>query len=289
MKYFSSKTEINEIKFFFEKEKKPFVIRSAHKSSIDLGYLKKYFGKEVVTSLNPSSNREDILLSKLIKSLDKGLKYRLRANTKIGNKIVTHLDTKIIDSIKNKKKNPFDYLLSYGKSSRQHTLFLSSKDCTFAKHSHVTSGLIMNLFGKKKWFISKSRESFWTIKYKNISFPNPLYITDKNIKIEEEVELEPGDILYMPAYWFHYTFSEDISISYNYFFTESISYYLKKSFLMLMFQAFTNPFYSLIRGLQQEPEKHIFHKQDFINRCNKIKNKIKRVEALQYFKESDYS
>ena len=39
---------------------------------------------------------------------------------------------------------------------------------------------------------------------------------------EIALRLEPGDLLYMPAYWFHYTYSYDINISYSHFFTEPI-------------------------------------------------------------------
>ena len=60
-----------------------------------------------------------------------------------------YIDTSFIKSIKNQKKHLFDYLLSYGKTSRQKTLFMSTKDCTFTKHSHIISGLILHLDGKK--------------------------------------------------------------------------------------------------------------------------------------------
>ena len=73
--------------------------------------------------------------------------------------------------------------------------------------------------------------------------PNPLYVTDKRPDEEISFNLNPGDLLYMPAYWFHYTISHDTNISYSYFFTEPIKYYLTKTFIMFIYQAITNPIF----------------------------------------------
>ena len=286
---FNSTTDIREIKYYFDNTKKPFVIKNVINNKIDLQYLDKYFGDQNVTFLNNHSEKEDLQLTEFINKINSGAKYRLRANTKIGNQIVDHIDTRYIEQIKNKKKRFLDYLLSFGKTSRQHTLFLSTKDCVFAKHAHITSGLIIQLHESKKWYLSKTRDDFWKVKYKRVIFPTPLYISDKKIKNENVVTLDPGDIIYIPAYWFHYTTSDNTNISYSHFFTEPISYYLKNTFLMLMYQAITNSIYSFFLAIKLEPEENIFHKHDLIYRCNKIRNKEKRLEALEYFKNNDYS
>ena len=286
---FNSTTDIREIKYYFDNTKKPFVIKNVINNKIDLKYLDKYFGDQNVTFLNNHSEKEDLQLTDFINKINAGAKYRLRANTKIGNQIVDHIDTGYIEQIKNKKKRFLDYLLSFGKTSRQHTLFLSTKDCVFAKHAHITSGLIIQLHESKKWYLSKTRDDFWKVKYKRVIFPTPLYISDKKIKNENVVTLDPGDIIYIPAYWFHYTTSDNTNISYSHFFTEPISYYLKNTFLMLVYQAITNSIYSFFLAIKQEPEENIFHKHDLIHKCNKIRNKEKRLEALEYFKNNDYS
>ena len=286
---FNSTTDIREIKYYFDNTKKPFVIKNVINNKIDLKYLDKYFGDQNVTFLNNHSEKENLQLTDFINKINSGEKYRLRANTKIGNQIVDHIDTGYIEQIKNKKKRLLDYLLSFGKTSRQHTLFLSTKDCVFAKHAHITSGLIIQLHESKKWYLSKTRDDFWKVKYKRVIFPTPLYISDKKIKNENVVTLDPGDIIYIPAYWFHYTTSENTNISYSHFFTEPISYYLKNTFLMLVYQAITNSIYSFFLAIKQEPEENIFHKHDLIHRCNKIRNTEKRLEALEYFRSNDYS
>ena len=289
MKIFHNTTDIKEIKHYFDNIKKPFVIKNAVNSRIDVSYLNNYFGDQNITFLNDQSEQENLKLSDFIEKIDSGSKYRLRANTKIGNLIVDHIDTSYIQKIKNTKKRFLDYLLSFGKTSRQHTLFLSTKDCVFAKHAHVTSGLIIQLHESKKWYLSKTRDNFWQVKYKQVIFPTPLYIIDKKINNEDVVTLDPGDMIYMPAYWFHYTTSKNTNISYSHFFTEPMSYYLKNSFLMLAYQSITNSIYSFVLAIQQEPEENIFHKHDLIHKCNKIKNKEKRLEALEYFRSNDFS
>jgi len=289
MKIFHNTTDIKEIKHYFDNIKKPFVIKNAVNSRIDVSYLNNYFGDQKITFLNDQSEQENLKLSDFIEKIDSGSKYRLRANTKIGNLIVDHIDTSYIQKIKNTKKRFLDYLLSFGKTSRQHTLFLSTKDCVFAKHAHVTSGLIIQLHESKKWYLSKTRDNFWQVKYKRVIFPTPLYIIDKKINNEDVVTLDPGDMIYIPAYWFHYTTSKNTNISYSHFFTEPMSYYLKNAFLMLAYQSITNSIYSFVLAIQQEPEENIFHKHNLIHKCNKIRNKEKRLEALEYFRSNDFS
>lgn len=289
MKIFHNTTDIKEIKHYFDNVKNPFVIKNAVNSRIDVSYLNNYFGDQNITFLNDQSEQENLKLSDFIEKIDSGSKYRLRANTKIGNLIVDHIDTSYIQKIKNTKKRFLDYLLSFGKTSRQHTLFLSTKDCVFAKHAHVTSGLIIQLHESKKWYLSKTRDNFWQVKYKRVIFPTPLYIIDKKINNEDVVTLDPGDMIYIPAYWFHYTTSKNTNISYSHFFTEPMSYYLKNTFLMLAYQSITNSIYSFVLAIQQEPEENIFHKHNLIHKCNKIRNKEKRLEALEYFRSNDFS
>ncbi len=125
-------------------------------------------------ALNENSDKETLPMSELINKVNQGKKYRLRANTKIGNQLKEHIDTDYLEQIKGNKKHLFDYLLSFGKTSRQNTLFLSTNENTFSKHAHVISGLIIHLYGNKTWYISKSRERFQSIKYKSLLNPNPL-------------------------------------------------------------------------------------------------------------------
>ena len=171
IKIFDSTNPTSEIRNYFKNEKRPFIIRKAVNSKIDLNFLSKKYKNENVLSLNPNSDKEHIKVSKLIQKIKSGQKYRLRANTKLGNKLIPHIDTSLINKLRGNKKNFFDYFLSLGKTSRQNTLFLSTKNCTFTKHAHIISGLITHLEGEKTWYISKSREKFFSKSIKTFYIP----------------------------------------------------------------------------------------------------------------------
>ena len=289
IKTFNKNALDGDLVSYFNYSKKPFIIRNIFKSKVNIDFLKAKFKNEKVLSLNQNSDKELLKVSKLIKKIENGEKYRLRANTKLGNKIFSYLDSSIINRIRGRQKNIFDYLLSFGKSSRQKTLFLSTKGCTFSKHAHVISGMILQLSGRKTWHISKSRENFFSIKYKSFLNPNPLYVTDKIAENELKFTLNPGDFLYMPAYWFHYTTSNELSLSFSYFFTERIKYYLKYYPLMFFYQGLRNPYQAIKKAVENEPEEHIFDRKDIINTCNKLKDSVKRKEAIEFFKKNDFS
>jgi len=288
IKTFTTSDHIEDIKQFFNM-KKPFIIKKYLNVNIDLDFLEQNYGNQKVITLNEKSDKNILTMSNFIQKIKNGEKYRLRANTKLGNKVKNEIDTKYQGLIREDKKTIMDYFLSLGKTSRQHTLFVSSKECTFTKHAHIISGFIMQLHHSKDWYIAKNREKFSSIRYKSFLHPNPLYVTDKNIDNEIKIVLEEGDILYMPPYWFHYTYSTETNISYSYFFTEPISYYLKNTFLMFAYHLITNPFHSFLKAVRQEPEEHIYDRKGILERCNKIKNIEKRNEAIEFFEKSDYS
>ena len=105
IKIFDSTNPTSEIRNYFKNEKRPFIIRKAVNSKIDLNFLSKKYKNENVLSLNPNSDKEHIKVSKLIQKIKSGQKYRLRANTKLGNKLIPHIDTSLINKLmENKKK-----------------------------------------------------------------------------------------------------------------------------------------------------------------------------------------
>ncbi|MBC8198083.1 MAG: cupin-like domain-containing protein [Candidatus Marinimicrobia bacterium] len=289
IKTFTVNDNIEDIINYFNNQKLPFVLKNYVKNKIDLDFIENNYGNKDVIILDENSDKKIISISNFITAVQKGKKYRLRANTKLGNKIKHKIDTQYQRILRNNKQTIMDYFLSLGKTSRQHTLFVSSKDCTFTKHAHIISGFILQLHNSKDWYIAKGREKFSSIRYKSFLHPNPLYVTDKNVTEEIKLTLEAGDILYIPPYWFHYTISNEPNISYSYFFTESIYYYLKNTFLMFTYHLITNPFHSFLKAVRQEPEEHIYDRKGILERCNKIKNIEKRNEAIEFFKKSDFS
>ena len=102
---FNKSHSTHEIREFFHNEKKPFIVRNIIKSKINLDFLNDKFEEEDVISLDPNSNKEVLSVGILIKKIKNGKKYRLRANTKLGNKVCKYIDTSFIINIKTKKNN----------------------------------------------------------------------------------------------------------------------------------------------------------------------------------------
>ena len=79
---------------------------------------------ELLISLNEYSDKKNLTVSNFINEIKKGKKYRLRANTKLGNKIV----------LKEPMRN--NYLLRDGKVTIYHSLKIEWR-VDFPKESHI--------------------------------------------------------------------------------------------------------------------------------------------------------
>ena len=54
---FNKSSSLNEIKEYFQNQKKPFIVRNVMKSKINLDFLIDKFKEEEVISLNPNSDK----------------------------------------------------------------------------------------------------------------------------------------------------------------------------------------------------------------------------------------
>tara|TARA_B000000609_G_scaffold26912_1_gene17817 strand:- start:231 stop:461 length:231 start_codon:yes stop_codon:yes gene_type:complete len=75
----------------------------------------------------------------------------------------------------------------------------------------------------------------------------------------------------------------------SYFFTEKLNYYLKKTPLLFLFQAFRNPIQTIYKSLNKEPEDHIFDKMNILRKCYKIKDRDQRRDTIEFFRSNDFS
>ena len=81
------------------------------------------------------------------------------------------------------------------------------------------------------------------------------YLADKHPDQELRVDMKPGNILYVPAYWLHYTDTESISLSMHYLFTEKMSYYFSKRMRKLfLFEMIRRPIGMLKLALAKDNE-----------------------------------
>ena len=211
-----------ELKKAFDR-KCPFVVRNAgvNLHSVNIDFLRKNFPDHETHTFNPQSTSESMNLGKLLEKVLAGGKYRLRSEPRLGKKLRPFFDEAFLQGLRLHQRSFLDSLLRIG--GKSHTVFLSTPGCEMTKHCHVTSGFIMQLDGCKTWHISNER--FSQTRFTRL-YPYA-YLTDKNPRVEYQVILKPGDLLYIPAYWFHYTESDEVNFSFNFFFGEEISVYLR--------------------------------------------------------------
>ena len=201
----------------------PFVIRGAgvNLHQIDIGFLREKFSEYKTHTFNPESVSESMRLGRLLEKVLAGGKYRLRSEPGLGKRLRPFFDESYLQGLRLHQRSFLDALLRLG--GKSHTVFLSTPGCQMTKHCHVTSGFIIQIDGRKTWHISNER--FSETRFKRL-YPYA-YLTDKNPRLEYQVILYPGDLLYIPAYWFHYTESEEVNFSFNFFFGEETSVYLR--------------------------------------------------------------
>ena len=94
--------------------------------------------------------------------------------------------------------------------------------------------------------------------------------------------MEPGQILYLPAYWFHYTDTDDVTLSMHYLFAEPMSYYLSRAIRPLFFyEVFKRPFGMMKLALSNNNELGFGDKKRWL--------KTKTASELSFLKQNDYS
>tara|TARA_B100000683_G_C12066633_1_gene381005 strand:- start:67 stop:513 length:447 start_codon:yes stop_codon:yes gene_type:complete len=147
-----------------------------------------------------------------------------------------------------------------------------------SNHAHVNSTFVIQLEGRKTWHLDFRALS--EIEHKDL-YPYD-FLAEKRPEREFELTLEPGQILYLPAYWFHYTDTEDVTLSMHYLFAEPMSYYFRKSIRSLFFyEVFKRPFGMLKLALARNNEIGFGDKT--------LWKKTKNQKELSFLKENDYS
>ena len=271
----SDKTQIRKT---FE-EKMPFVILNAGQNphNVDVDFIKANFSELQVTSFNPESNSEHIQLGDLLSRIKNGEKYRLRADVFLGRRLEKFFNTTFFDSIRNNARTLMDMVLHFF-AKKKWAIFLSTPSCKMSNHAHVNSTFVIQLEGRKTWHLSfKTLEE---IEHKDL-YPYD-FLAEKHPQEELELTLEPGQVLYLPAYWFHYTDTSDVSLSMHYLFAEPMKYYLSRSIRRLFFyEVFKRPIGMLKLALSKNNEIGFGDKALWL--------KTKTTEELSFLKQNDYS
>ena len=266
------------IRAAFER-KAPFIIEGAEQNPHDItvDFLKQQFPELPVTCFNPESNSEHIQLDDLLTRIQAGEKYRLRADVFLGRRLEQYFDTDYFDRIRGYARTLMDGIL-HTVARKKWAIFLSTPSCKMTNHAHVNSTFVIQLEGRKTWHLDFRRLD--EIEHKDL-YPYD-FLAEKRPERELELTLEPGQILYLPAYWFHYTDTDDVTLSMHYLFAEPMRYYLSRSIRPLFFyEVFKRPFGMMKLALARNNELGFGDKARWL--------KTKTPEQLAFLAQNDYS
>ena len=267
-----------KIREAFDK-KVPFVIQNAEQNpnGVDVNFLKENFPDLQVTCFNPESNSEHTQLGDLLQRIENGEKYRLRADVFLGRRLEKFFNTNYFERIRNYAVTLMDLVLHFF-AKKKWAIFLSTPSCKMSNHAHVNSTFVIQLEGKKTWHLDFRKLS--DIEHKDL-YPYD-FLADKHPDEELELTLEPGQILYLPAYWFHYTDTQDVTLSMHYLFAEPMSYYFSREIRPLFFyEVFKRPIGMMKLALAKNNEIGFGDKKRWL--------KTKTPEQLLFLEENDYS
>ena len=259
--------------------KAPFVIRNANPnpSGINVAFLEETFSELQVTCFNPESDSEHIQLGTLLQRIGAGEKYRLRADVGLGRRLEQYFDTRYFERIRGYALTFLDVILHVF-AKKKWAIFLSTPSCKMSNHAHVNSTFVIQLEGRKTWHLD-FRE-LEDIEHKDL-YPYD-FLAEKRPSQEMELTLEPGEILYLPAYWFHYTDTQDVTLSMHYLFAEPTSYYLRPSIRRLFFyEVFKRPLGLMKLALARDNELGFGDKTRWLA--------TKSDAELSFLSQNDYS
>lgn len=126
------------------------------------------------------------------------------------------------------------------KLNKSWKFFAAGKKRNTNLHCELGSGLIMQILGEKRWIIFSPKYSAniypkisWKMYIESARFPDFSKARNEPLGIEGfEVLLKPGEVLYCPAYFWHFITNETAAVSISYKWTEPLSF-LRHPFLSI--------------------------------------------------------
>ena len=260
-------------------KKIPFVITNAgqNPNGINMAFLEENLGDVEVTCFNPESNSEHIQLDTLLDRIKRGEKYRLRADAVLGDRLAQYFNVGYFDKIRRYAKTLMDIILHVF-AQKKWAIFLSTPTCKMSNHAHINSTFVIQLEGRKTWHLDFLGMPL--IEHKDL-YPYD-FLAEKHPDRELELTLEPGQILYLPAYWFHYTDTDDVTLSMHYLFAEPMRYYFRPAIRPLfLYELFKRPIGMMKLALARNNELGFGDKKKW--------QKTKTKAQLAFLKQNDYS
>ena len=261
------------------KRKVPFIIENAQQNphNVDLAYLEKHHSDLNVTCFNPESHSEHTTLGPLLQRIKAGEKYRLRADVFLGRQLGALFQAKYFQKIRNYAFTLMDMILHFF-ARKKWAVFLSTPSCKMSNHAHINSVFVVQLEGRKTWHLDF--RGLEDIEHKDL-YPYD-FLAEKHPTDELEITLEPGQVLYLPAYWFHYTDTDEVTLSMHYLFAEPMSYYFRPAIRPLFFyELFRRPLGMMKLALARNNEIGFGDKA--------LWQKTKNDSELKFLEQNDYS
>ena len=124
------------------------------------------------------------------------------------------------------------------KLNKSWKFFAAGKGRNTNLHCELGNGLIIQVVGEKRWIIFPPEFSMnvnpkinWKMYIESATYPNFSLAENNNLGIEAyEVVLKPGDVLYCPAYFWHFVTNQTAAVSISYKWTNASSF-IKNPFL----------------------------------------------------------
>ncbi len=257
----------------------PFVIEGAtvQDKELSVSDLRERIANEEVTCFNPDSLSARMTMGDLLDKIERGEKYRIRADVQLGKLLAQHFDGSFFERIRGVKRTLMDVLLHF-LAKKLWAVFLSTPKCKMSNHSHINSTFVIHLEGEKTWHLDFRYLD--QLEYPTL-YPYD-YIAEKHPQQELEVHMKPGNILYVPAYWLHYTDTDSVSLSMHYLFTEKMSYYFSKRIRKLFFfEMIRRPIGMLRLALARDNEFAFGDRSKWTKQCS--------PQELEFLAGNDFS
>ena len=216
-------------------------------------------------------------MSSVLDRIKAGEKYRLRADVALGRRLARFFESRYFDRIRRFALTLMDIVLHIF-AKKKWAIFLSTPSCKMSNHAHVNSVFVIQLEGKKTWHLDF--RGLEEIEHKDLFDYD--FLAEKDPSRELELTLEPGQILYLPAYWFHYTDTDEVTLSMHYLFAEPMRYYLKRGIRELfLYELLRRPLGMMKLALAKDNEVGFGDKAQWL--------RTKTQKELSFLAQSDYS
>lgn len=231
----------------------------------DLDYFRNEYGQKEVTILNSDGLFEDEIQDFCVTSMEKYIDM-LKMGSKVYLKFspIVHNDSTLRKGFDLSWLEQFSFPGAFG---RKFFLFIGGGNTLTPIHNALSNTVFIQIYGTKKWTFWEPSERFFLNVRANrrayffsqmrLQVPNPDDFPLAKYCTRFEVTLEPGDVLWFPAFYWHHVVNENNSIGVAYKTAHIPSAFHGSAVLLLLSFLSTKPFLlqSLIKSRFKDNER----------------------------------